>query len=90
MAVSGEVIEYKNSERKTGVLYPRGKPFFTRLSGMIDATPGQQMGRLEQTVYCCDVSFAIVFSTIRSANDERFAKRSEAGGRYPNRGFKYV
>ena len=39
MIVGGTIIAVKNKEFKA-VLFPRGQPFFTRLSGEIVATPG--------------------------------------------------
>lgn len=42
VAVSGEVIEYKNAEKKTAVLYPRGRPFLSRIDGPVTALPGEQ------------------------------------------------
>jgi len=42
LAVSGEVIEYKNNEKKTAVLYPRGRPFLSRIDGPVTAVPGEQ------------------------------------------------
>lgn len=42
MIVGGEdVIAIKNTDKKTFVMYPRGKPFYTRLSGTITAKPNQ-------------------------------------------------
>jgi hypothetical protein len=42
MVLSGEVIEYKNNEKKTGVLYPRGRPVITQIKGVVTVNPGQQ------------------------------------------------
>ena len=41
--VAGKLIAIKNSEKKTIVLYPRGKPFLTELPGTATAQPGKQM-----------------------------------------------
>ena len=40
--MSGEVIEYKNTEKKTSVLYPRFKPFLVEMPGTGTIIPGQQ------------------------------------------------
>ena len=42
LVVSGEVIEYKNTEKKTSVLYPRFKPFLVEMPGTGTIIPGQQ------------------------------------------------
>mmetsp|Transcript_36699 Transcript_36699/g.63335 ORF Transcript_36699/g.63335 Transcript_36699/m.63335 type:complete len:397 (-) Transcript_36699:5-1195(-) len=44
MIVGGDIIAVKNKvEFKSLVLYPRGRPFLTKLSGTVTATPGQQL-----------------------------------------------
>jgi hypothetical protein len=43
MIVGGKLIACKNTEKKTIVLYPRGKPFLTTLPGTVTATPGKQI-----------------------------------------------
>ncbi len=43
MIVGGEIIANKNRELKSLVLYPRGVPFLTTLSGTVTATLGQQL-----------------------------------------------
>ena len=42
LVISGEVIEYKNNEKKTSVLYPRFKAFLTQIPGNVTIAPGQQ------------------------------------------------
>jgi hypothetical protein len=41
MIVGGDIIAIKNKELKSLVLYPRGVPFFTALSGTVTANPGE-------------------------------------------------
>jgi hypothetical protein len=44
LIVGGDIIAVKNSvEFKSLVLYPRGRPFLTKLSGSVTAAPGEQM-----------------------------------------------
>eukprot|EP01039_Chlorochromonas_danica_P006270 gene6270-6912_t len=40
MIISGDIIAIKNKEAKTLVLYPRGTPFYSQLSGTVTARPG--------------------------------------------------
>lgn len=42
LVVAGDVIEYKNNEKKTSVLYPRFKAFLTQMPGTASIAPGQQ------------------------------------------------
>lgn len=37
--MSGQIIALKNRDLKTLILYPRGDPFYSRLSGTITAKP---------------------------------------------------
>lgn len=43
MIIGGEVIAIKNKETKNTVLFPRGRPFLTTLSGTVTATPCDQV-----------------------------------------------
>jgi hypothetical protein len=46
LILGGDIIAVKCKEPYNSlVLYPRGQPFLTRLSGTVSATPGQQMVR---------------------------------------------
>lgn len=42
LIVGGTVIAVSNKELKSLVLHPRGEPFYTKLSGTVSATPGNQ------------------------------------------------
>lgn len=42
MIVGGEIIACKNKEKKTFILFPRGIPFYSELSGTLKATPRRQ------------------------------------------------
>lgn len=43
LIVGGDIIAAKNKEKQTLVLYPRGDRFYSRLSGTVTATPGEQI-----------------------------------------------
>mmetsp|Transcript_106948 Transcript_106948/g.209641 ORF Transcript_106948/g.209641 Transcript_106948/m.209641 type:complete len:407 (+) Transcript_106948:52-1272(+) len=46
LIVGGDIIAVHNKvEFKSLILYPRGRPFLTKLSGTVTATPGEQMLR---------------------------------------------
>lgn len=42
LIIGGDVIASRNKEKRSMVLYPRGKRFLTRLSGSVTAVPGRQ------------------------------------------------
>ena len=42
LIIGGDIIACKNKEKQCLVLYPRGDRFFSKLSGTVTATPGQQ------------------------------------------------
>lgn len=43
MVVGGEIIAISNKEKKTLILFPRGVPFYSQLSGTVTATHGKQL-----------------------------------------------
>ena len=43
LIVGGAVIAVRNKEKKSAVLFPRGNPFYSRLSGTVSATPGKNL-----------------------------------------------
>jgi hypothetical protein len=45
LIIGGDIIACKNKTLKSFVLYPRGTPFYTQLSGKVTATPGSNMLR---------------------------------------------
>jgi hypothetical protein len=42
MIVGGEIIAISNKDKKTFILFPRGTPYYSQLSGTITASRGQQ------------------------------------------------
>lgn len=51
LMVGGEdVIACKNKDKKTFALYPRGKPFYTRLSGTCQVTRGRSLIKTSESL----------------------------------------
>ena len=42
LIIGGDIIASRNKEKRSMVLYPRGKRFLSRLSGTVTAVPGKQ------------------------------------------------
>jgi hypothetical protein len=88
MIVGGEdVIAYKNTDRKTFVLYPRGKAFITRLSGQVTARRGSNLIRTSENLQseirrgdaiCIDRHWFRVSSLVGNGNMREQTQRSTA------------
>ena len=50
LIVGGDIIACKNKTLKTAVLFPRGRAFFSALSGTVTAAPGQQAVKTSESL----------------------------------------
>ncbi|KAJ1394809.1 hypothetical protein B484DRAFT_459109, partial [Ochromonadaceae sp. CCMP2298] len=88
LIVGGDIIAVKNSvEFKSLVLYPRGRPFLTKLSCVVTAAPGEQMlqtsGSLQTEIrrgeaICVGGSWFRVGSAIGSGAEGQQIQRNSA------------